>query len=79
MLPLSKKQKLKNAITENDWKKALGIAKGFTIEFDKEQQRIIQIAHESYDNESRVNFYKGMGVDVDKNKRQALKLLKEYK
>jgi len=78
-LPLSKKQKLKNEIAKGDWKKALGIAKSFTIEFNKDEQRILQISHECWDNQSRINFYSGMGVDVDKTKAQAIHLLENYK
>jgi len=75
---VSKKQKLKNEIASGDWKKALSIANGFTIEFNKEQQRVLQIAHECWENKSRTNFYKGMGVDVEGNKKQAILLLKKY-
>ena len=76
---ITKKQQLKNAIKDKDWKKALSIAKIFRIEFKPEQQRIIQIANECYDNPSRTNSYKGMGVDVKENQDKAIKLLKQYK
>ena len=76
---VTKKQQLKNAIANSEWKKALGIAKGFIIEFNSEQQRILQIAHESYDDNSRKNFYKLMGVDVEENQKQAIAILKKYK
>lgn len=76
---ITKKQKLKNAIADNDWKRALSISKGFTIEFNPEQQRVLQIAHETIDNESRVRFYTGMGVNVEENNKQAIALLKKYK
>ena len=76
---ITKKQQLKNAISDENWKKALGIAKGFIIEFNTEQQRILQIAHESFDDNSRKNFYKLMGVDVEKNQEQAIAILKKYK
>ena len=76
---ITKKQQLKNAIADENWKKALSISKGFFIEFNPEQQRILQIAHESYDDNSRKNFYKLMGVDVEENQKQAIKILKKYK
>lgn len=76
---ISKKQQLKNAIESKDWKKALSIAKGFRIEFNPEQQRVLQIAHETIDNQSRINFYSKMGVDIDNNTKEALQLLKKYK
>ena len=76
---ITKKQKLKNAIAEMNWQKALNIAKGFFLEFTKDEQRILQIAHETFYNESRTNFYTGMGIDVDNNHKQAIKILKKYK
>lgn len=76
---ITKKQKLKKAISDKDWKSALSIAKVFTIEFNTDEQRVLQIAHETIYNDSREKFYESMSVDIKENNKQALVILKKYK
>lgn len=76
---VTKKQKLKDAIAQGDIKKALSIAKGFYLEFNEEEQRNLQIAHECFENPARKKFYAGIGTDVEKCEKQSIEILKRYK
>lgn len=60
---ISKKQQLLNAIASNNLPLALRIAKDFTIDFDADQRRTLQIAHESQD-PSKAKFYTSLGINV---------------
>lgn len=73
----SKKQELLDSIAKNELKTALSIAKNFVIEFSKEEQRVLQIAHESQQ-ESNANFYIAIGVDVSQIKIRAKNILENY-
>lgn len=74
---ITKKEELLNAIANNDTITALRIAKDFRIDFNKDQQRVLQIAHECND-AFKANFYKGLGIDVKQNQADAQELLNQY-
>ena len=72
----SKKQQVKNLVASGDIKGALAIAKGFKIEFDKEQQRTVQIAYEILTGKEK--FYIQLGVDTEKVKQDAIRIMYDY-
>lgn len=76
-LLISKKQQLAEAIAFKDWKVALSIARSFVRDFTKEEQRIIQIANECKD-QSRMNFYIALGVNIQENNNKAINVLKSW-
>jgi hypothetical protein len=73
----SKKQQLLEYINAGYTDSALAIAKNFVIEFSKDDQRTLQIAHESQ-SKQRAVFYKSIGVDVEFIKREAITILENY-
>lgn len=79
MIDISKKDQLINAIKNQDWKKALSIAKNFRREFNEVDQSVIQIANETYNNLKRKTYYVSLGLDVNKNHELAIQILKNYK
>lgn len=70
---------LKLAITNNDWEKALGIAKRYPglakKSITKEIKDAIILAHESYKHPS---FYTQLGQDIEIIKENGIKTLIEY-
>ena len=74
---ITKKEELLKAIAANDINAALRIAKDFRIDFNKDQQRILQIAHESNDI-AKARFYTGLGINIHENNSNAHQLLKKY-
>jgi len=72
----SKKEILLNFIKVKDYKKALKIAKSFFVEFNKEQQRIIQIAYECLSGKERN--YLQLNIDTEYIKLSAINLMDAY-
>jgi len=75
---ITKKQQLLNAIEIGNTSLAFRIAKDFRIDFNDEQRRILQIAHESLD-PAKKKFYSALGIDVDQNQTAASALLQQFK
>lgn len=75
---ISKKDQLLMAIKDSNWKKALGIAKSFRRDFNDEEEKVIQIAHETFSSESRTNFYKGLGLDTKECLNKAIEALEKW-
>lgn len=75
---ISKKDQLLMAIESENWKKSLQIAKSFRRDFNEEGQRIIQIAHETFDNKSRTEFYKSLGVNIELCLNKAIEELMQW-
>ena len=72
----SKKDQLISLVEKEDFKKALGIAKTFVRDFDKEEQRTIQIAYETITGKGGI--YKMMKIDTDQMIEDAKNLLKKF-
>lgn len=79
MADISKKDLFETALKTNHFDIALGIAKDFRRDFNKDEQRIIQIAVESKKSKSRAEFYKSLQIDIDDIYNQAIELMKDYK
>jgi hypothetical protein len=73
---VSKKDQVIALVKAEDYKKALGIAKTFVRDFDKEEQRTIQIAHETLTGKGGI--YTMMKIDTDKMVEDAKILLKKF-
>jgi hypothetical protein len=73
---MTKKDQLVEAVKSDDFKKALGIAKTFTRNFDKDEQRIIQIAHETISGKG--SFYAMLKIDTEQMVEDAIELLKKF-
>ncbi len=73
---VSKRQQVINAVEAKDYKKALKIAKSFTIDFDKEEQRIIQIAYETLC--GRDSMFKMLKINTTKMVEDAKKLVDNF-
>lgn len=58
----TKKQQVTDYLKKNDLKNALRIAKTFTIELNKDQQRSVQIAYESLT--GKASYYQQLGIDT---------------
>ena len=74
---ITKKQQLIDFYNVGDFYNALRIAKDFRVDFDKNQQRMIQIAYESYD-ASKQKFYSQIGINVDEMKQNAQQLIVDF-
>jgi len=74
----TKKEIILEFINQENYPKALSIAKTFVRDFDKEGQRIIQIAHECV-NGSNTSMYKMLGIDVEKTIEEAKHLLNDFR
>jgi hypothetical protein len=72
----TKKSQLINAFSTGNIKKALKIAKGFTREFTKDQQRSIQIAYECLT--GKESYYQQLGINTNQEKEKAKTLLSVY-
>ena len=75
-MEISKKEKVIKAVQSENWKVALSTAKNFTREFNKEQQRSIQIAADCMNGHSKL--YSQMGIDTMAEVEKAKTILKEY-
>lgn len=73
---VTKRQDVINAVKAGDYKKALSIAKTFTIDFDKDEQRIIQIAYETLC--GRDSMYKMLKIDTNQMVEDAKKLVENF-
>lgn len=73
---VSKKDQLISLVEKEDFKKALGIAKTFVRDFDKEEQRTIQIAHETITGKGAI--YAMMHIDTEQMIVDAKELLKKF-
>lgn len=72
----AKKNQLINSFSKGDIKKALKIAKGFSREFNKDQQRSIQIAYECLT--GKESYYQQLGINTNQEKEKAKTLLSVY-
>lgn len=72
----TKKQTVIDLVKEDKIKEALRIAKGFLIEFNKEEREILSIAYECL--AGKQNFYSQLGKDCEAIKQQATELIKKY-
>jgi hypothetical protein len=72
----SKKDQVIEAVKSKDYKKALSIAKTFVRDFDKEEQRIIQIAYETMTGKGGI--YAMMKIDTSKMIEEAEELLNKF-
>lgn len=72
----SKKQKLLKLIAEKAYKKALVIAKKFYIDFNKEEQRTLQIASETISGYG--NIYEQIGISTKIEIEKAKIILDNY-
>lgn len=61
----TKKMKAIEFIKNNDYKNAFKLIKSFNLEFNKEEQRYIQIAYESMNSEKNRIFYESLNINVD--------------
>ncbi len=73
---VTKRQEVLNAVEAGDYKKALSIAKGFTVDFDKEEQRVIQIAYETLC--GRDSMFKMLKIDTIQMVEDAKKLVDKF-
>lgn len=73
---VSKKDQVIEAVKAEDYKKALGIAKTFVRDFNDEEQRIIQIAHETI--RGNGSFYEMMKIDTNKMVEDSKLILKKF-
>ena len=58
-----KSDKVRRLVSEGNYQKALGIAKGFRLGISQEDNKVMTIAHECYSNS---RFYSSIGVNPDK-------------
>ena len=70
-----KTDKAKTLLKAGRFKEALAIIKTFRLGFNKEEKRGIQIAYESLSGHEQ--FYRSLGIDVDKVKKDTYQLLAE--
>jgi len=75
---VTKKEQLKDHIAKGNIKKALNIAKTFRREFNKVEQRHLQIANETINDKSRRAFYKSLGIDWKNSLSISTIILKNY-
>ena len=68
-----KTDKAKALLKAGCFKEALAIIKTFRLGFSKEEKRSIQIAYESLSGHEQ--FYRSLGIDVDKVQKDAYQLL----
>lgn len=73
MLPKTKRQQVIELVSKCDFNKAFRIAKNFTIELTKDQQRTVQIAHESLSGKN--SFYTQLGINTDNEIKKAKDIL----
>lgn len=74
---ISKKHQLLNALIANNLPLAFRIAKDFKIDFTPDQQRTLQIAHESQDTR-KAKFYTELGINVFEAQEHAKQLLQQF-
>jgi hypothetical protein len=75
-MEISKKEKVIKAVKAENWKVALSIAKNFTREFNKNEQRTLQIAAECMSGHTQ--FYSQMGIDTISEVEKSKKILIQY-
>ena len=73
---ITKRQQVINSVESEDYKKALKIAKTFTIDFNSEEQRVIQIAYETLC--GRDSMFKMLKIDTEQMVEDSKKLLKDF-
>lgn len=72
----TKKQKALKAYKEGNIKKALMYIKNFYMDFNKEEQRVIQIAYESMT--GKESFYSELKINTLEIRNKADEILKRY-
>lgn len=68
-----KSDMVKELVAAGEYKKALGIAKGFKLGFTKEEQATMTRAHECM---THPGFYRQLGIDEDKAIADGIEIVK---